>query len=272
MMECKSALSDAQGDMEAAAVILRKRGLAQAARRTGRAASEGLVGGWTAEDGGVGALVEVNCESDFVARTDDFRALVAELAAQVAAVDPPAEGWLDQPLQGGGGRTVRQRVAETAAKLGENIAATRFVRFAARDGLVGLYLHLGGKIGVLVEIAGDGAAARPEARTLAKELAMQVAAATPAYVARQDAPADVIEREKSIFRAQVEGAGKKPEVVERIVEGKLGGFFEQTVLLEQPSIRDPKMKVAQLVDVASASIGAPVRVQRFVRFKVGERS
>jgi elongation factor Ts len=179
MMECKAALQEANGDIEEATTILRKRGLAHAARKAGRATSEGLIGAYIHQGGKIGVLVELNCESDFVARTDDFQ-------------------------------------------------------------------------------------------TLLKEIALQVAAATPLYVRRDDVPADVVERERSIYRAQLEGSGKPPPVVDKIVEGKLGSFYEQVVLLDQPSIRDAKLTINQMLQAAIAKLGENIGVARFVRFRVGE--
>jgi elongation factor Ts len=179
MMECKNALTEANGDLEAATTLLRKRGLAQAAKRAGRSTSEGLIGHYIHMGGKVGVLVELNCESDFVARTEDFQ-------------------------------------------------------------------------------------------TLAKELAMHIAAASPLYVRREDVPADVVEREKAIYRSQMEGAHKPAAVIDKIVEGKLGSFYEQVVLLDQPSIRDPKVTIGQMITAAIAKMGENVGVSRFARFKVGE--
>jgi elongation factor Ts len=179
MMECKAALQEANGDVEEATTILRKRGLAQAAKKSGRSTGEGLIGAYIHQGGKIGVLVELNCESDFVARTDDFQ-------------------------------------------------------------------------------------------TLLKELALQVAAASPQYVRRDDIPADVLERERTIYRAQMQNSGKPPQVIDKIVEGKLGSFYEQVVLLDQPSIRDPKTTVDQMVQATIAKLGENIGIARFIRFKVGE--
>jgi elongation factor Ts len=165
---------------------------------------------------------------------------------------------------------VQTRVAATIAKLGENIGVGRFVRLAGD--MVAVYIHLGGKLGVLVELGGaTGAAAQHEAvQTLAKELAMQVAAASPQYASRSEVPADVLEHERSIYRAQMEGQNKPANVIEKIIEGKLGAFYQQVVLPDQPSIRDPKVPVSQLVAGAAKAAGATLEVRRFARLKVGE--
>lgn len=267
MMECKAVLVETNGDVEQAITLLRTRGLAQVAKKAGRSTSEGLVGTYLSDDGRLGVLVEVNCESDFVARTDDFQALVRDAAAAIAgAGDGVTADWVADP-----NGPIGQKMAAAIAKLGENMAVPRFVRYAS-DGVVGQYVHLGGKIGVMVDLAvGDaGAPARDEFKTLVKEIAMQVAAASPQYLTREEVPADVLEREKGIYRGQMEGSGKPAAVVDKIVEGKLGSFYEQVVLLDQASIRDPKVKVADVVAQAVKALGTDVRVTRFSRLKVGE--
>lgn len=267
MMECKSVLVETNGDVEQAITLLRTRGLAQVAKKAGRSTSEGLVGTFLSDDGKVGVLVEVNCESDFVARTDDFQALVRHAAVSIAeAGDRATDTWVADP-----NGPIGQRVAAAIAKLGENMAVPRFARYAT-TGVIGQYLHLGGKIGVMVDVAVDdpAAAAREEFKALVKEIAMQVAAASPQYLTRDEVPADVLDREKAIYRGQVEGTGKPPAVVEKIVEGKLGSFFEQVVLVDQPSIREQKVKVAEVIAQAARTLGTGVRVSRFARLKVGE--
>jgi elongation factor Ts len=267
MMECKNALTEAGGDFEEANTILRKRGLATAAKKAGRATSEGLIGHKVAADGSAGVLVEVNCESDFVARTPDFQQLVADVIGEIEKAGEAAnDSWLKDP-QG----PVVKRLTPAIAKLGENMAVPRFVRYAGK-GYVGQYIHLGGKIGVMVEFGGVTAdiAKRDEFTTLVKEIAMQIAAASPSYVSRQSIPSDVLEKEKSIYRAQMESSGKPANVIDKIVEGKLGSYYSQVVLPDQASIRDPKMSVKDVLGAASKTLGAPLTVTRFGRLKVGE--
>src|SRR5262245_17112543 len=267
MMDCKAALEEAQGNFDEATTILRKKGLASAAKKAGRATSEGLIGHKVSADHSTGILVEVNCETDFVARTDDFQQLIADvLAAIERAGDAATDAWLRDP-QG----PVHQRVAAGIGKLGENMAVPRFVRYAHR-GYVGQYIHVGGKIGVQVEFTGatPAIANREEFPTLVKEIAMQVAAASPTYVSRSAVPHDALEKEKAIYRAQMENSGKPANVIDKIVDGKLGSYYTQVVLPDQPSIRDPKMTVAQVIAAANKALGADVSVTRFVRLKVGE--
>ena len=266
MMECKAALVEAGGNMEEAVTLLRKRGLAQAAKRAGRATSEGMIGSLVSPDQKRGVLVEVNCETDFVARTDDFQTLVKEAAATVMeAGEAATPQWLQDPAG-----PIAQKVTAAIAKTGENMGAPRCAFFAT-DGILGQYIHMGGKIGVMVDLRGTPAAlATDAARTLLKEIAMHVAAASPQFVRRDQVGADALERERGIYRAQLEGQNKPANVIDKIVEGKLGSYFEQVVLLDQPSIRDPKVKVSQMVADASREAGGSLEVARFVRLKVGE--
>jgi elongation factor Ts len=267
MMDCKAALTEANGNFEEANTILRKRGLASAAKKAGRAMSEGLIGHRVTADHSSGILVEVDCESDFVARTDDFQQLIQNALNEIEKMgDAANDPWL-KDLNG----PVHKHVAAAIAKLGENMAVPRFVRYAGQ-GYVGQYIHLGGKIGVQVEFGGvtPALSRRHEFTTLVKEIAMQIAAASPTYVSRQAVPAAVLDKEKSIYRAQMESSGKPAHVLDKIVEGKLGSFYQQVVLPDQPSIRDPKVTVAQVLDAASKTLGVPVTVTRFARLKVGE--
>jgi len=269
MMECKNALTEANGDPEEATTILRKRGLASAAKKAGRSANEGLIANKVAADHSWGILAEVNCESDFVARTPDFVALMDEVLAEIEkAGDAASEAWLKDP-QG----PVIKHIAPVIAKLGENMGVSRFVRFAGK-GYVGQYIHLGGKIGVMVELAGvtPEISGRDEFNALVKELAMQVAAASPSYASRAEVPADLLEKEKAIYRAQMEGSGKPANVLEKIIEGKLGSYYKQTVLTDQDSIRDTtgKTSVKDVLAAANKALGASVSVTRFARLKVGE--
>jgi len=267
MMDCKAALEEANGNVEEANTILRKKGLASAAKKAGRATSEGLIGHAVTADNSGGVLVEVNCESDFVARTDDFQQLLKDIITEINAKGDAADvAWLQDP-----NGPVYPLVAAAIAKLGENMAVPRFVRYAGQ-GYVGQYIHLGGKLGVQVEFSGvtPEIAAKDEFGALVKEVAMQIAAASPAYAARTEVPADLLEKEKAIYRGQMEGTGKPANVIDKIVEGKLGSFYSQVVLVDQPSIREPKLSVADVIAAANKSFGASIAVTRFARLKVGE--
>src|SRR4051812_43332428 len=244
MMECKNALTEANGDFEEANTILRKRGLASAAKRAGRTASEGLIANTVAADHSSGILAEVNCESDFVARTPDFQQLMQQVLAEIdKAGDAANEAWL-KDAQG----PIVRHLTPIIAKLGENMAVSRFVRYAGA-GYVGQYIHQGGKIGVMVEVAGvtPETSGRKEFEIFVKEIGMQIAALGPAYATREQVPADLLEKEKSIYRAQMENSGKPANVLEKIIEGKLGAYYKQVVLPDQESIRDPKLSVKDAI-------------------------
>ncbi|HMF92763.1 MAG TPA: translation elongation factor Ts [Vicinamibacterales bacterium] len=270
MMECKNALTEANGDFDEATTILRKRGLASAAKKAGRTASEGLIANTVASDHSSGILAEVNCESDFVARTPDFQQLMQSVLDEIAeAGDAANDAWLKDP-----NGPIARHLTPLIATLGENMTVSRLVRYAG-NGYVGQYIHQGGKIGVMVEFGGvtAGIEQREEFQTLVREIAMQIAAGNPAYARREDVPANVLEKEKAIYRAQMENSGKPANVLEKIIEGKLGAFYKQMpggVLPDQESIRDPKMSVKQVIDAAGKALGAPVAVTRFARLKVGE--
>jgi len=268
LMDCKAALAAAGGDMEGAVDALRKKGLAAAAKRSSRIASEGVVCAWV--EGGSGALAEVNCETDFVARTGEFVELAKGIAALVNAKAPhDVEEALTLPTGGG---SLGEVLSEKVAKIGEKISFRRFSRFetpAGTPGMVVSYIHAGGKIGVLVQVSGaDPSNAAVSA--LAKDLAMQVAAANPTYVGRSDVPAQVIEREKAIYREQAKASGKPDKILDKIAEGKLEKYFGDFCLVEQAFIKDPDRKVAQLLAEAGKAAGAGIAVAAFARFQVGE--
>ena len=269
MMECKAALTEANGNFDEATTILRKRGLASAARKAGRTASEGLIGNRVAADHSSGILVEVNCESDFVARTDDFQKLIQDILTEIEQAGEAANAaWLTDA-----NGPVVALLKPVIGKLGENMAAPRLVRHAGK-GYVGQYIHPGAKVAVQVEFAGvtPDVAKRAEFTTLVKEIAMQIAAASPIYVSRGDVPADVLDKERAIYRAQVADARKPANIVDKIVEGKLGSYYKQVVLPDQESVRDPKTTVADVLAAASKALGATVSVSRFARLRVGETS
>ena len=276
IMDCKRALEKAGGDLDQAAQILREEGVAKADKKTGREAGEGLVAAYVTPAGDAGALVEVNCETDFVARNDRFAALASELAEQVCAEGgvPDVGVFLDRPARiGPPGQTVGQRIKETIARLGENIVVRRAAYVAAVNGRTAAYVH-GGKIGVLVEVgsAGPAVAGHEAVGRVARDVAMQVAAMSPRWVRREDVPPAVLEREKAVLRAQPDVQAKPAAMQEKIVLGRLGKFYAESCLLEQPYIRDESKKatVGDVLGAAGQTAGAPLEVRRFVRLKVGE--
>ena len=272
MMDCKSALVEAQGDMDQARDLLRKKGLAAAAKKASRTAAEGAIGSCILDGGTAGAIVEVNCETDFVAKTPDFQSLVKDIAEHVAK-NAPADvlALAEQPFAGTPGQTVGQLVQEKIAFIKENIVVRRFARFerpAGTKGLVAAYIHPpAANVGVLVELAAESADDAVLAG-LAKDVAMHVAAASPAaalYVSKDEVPADVLEKEKEIYRAQAAASGKPANVVDKIAEGKVREYYGTFCLLEQPYIREPKTTVGQLLKGKAS-------VKRFARLRRGEES
>jgi len=268
LMDCKAALTAAGGDLEKAVDNLRTKGLAAAAKKASRIASEGIVCAHV--EGPSGTLVEVNCETDFVAKTDEFAALVREVAALVNAKGP-ADVAEALTLPAGGG-TLSEKLTGKVAKIGEKISFRRFVRLDVLPGAPGMvvpYIHAGGKIGVLVAVSGAGPGNAAVA-ALAKDLAMQVAAANPSYVSRKDVPATVVEHEKSIYRDQAKASGKPDKILDKIADGKLEKYFSDFCLVEQAFIKDPDRKVGQLLADAGKAAGAEVSVRAFARYQVGE--
>jgi elongation factor Ts len=262
MMDCKKVLVEADGNLEAAVDLLRERGLGKAKGKAGRVTSEGRIAISVAEDGRRAALVEVNCETDFVARTDDFGELCDALA--VAARDGDATSPEAFLAAADGSGTLNDRLVGAIAKLGENIQVRRLQRMnVGEKGLIASYIHAGGKIGSAVAVEAEDPSSE-EVAALAHNLCMHVAAAAPSGVSRDDLPADEVEKERNVLRVQAEAEGKPDNVVEKMVEGRLNKFFKEVVLLEQPLVMDPD----QIVKKAAAAVGATVT--GFCRFQLGE--
>ncbi|BDG59378.1 translation elongation factor Ts [Caldinitratiruptor microaerophilus] len=271
MMDCKRALEEAGGDMERAVDILRERGLAQAAKKAGRVAAEGLVAAHVAPGGEVGALVEVNCETDFVARNEEFQSF-ARTVAELAATRRPADtdALLQLPYPGAGGTTVGDFQKGLIAKIGENQAVRRMALLEAPGGLVHRYVHGGtdaGRVGVLVAVTGGKGEAAEE---LAHEVALQIASMRPQYLRRDEVPEAVLEHEREVERARARSEGKPEARIPQIVEGRIGKFLKEVVLLEQAWVKDDKKTIAQLIEEYARKAGQPLAVQAFVRFEVGE--
>lgn len=255
MMECKKALTETGGDLEAAVELMRKQGLAKADKKSGRTAAEGRICARVSEDGKAAAIVEVNCETDFVAKGDDF----VKFADDVAAVALASSATTVEELLAGemrAGATVDQVRREMIAKIGENINVRRFERLSSQDGRIASYLH-GTRIGVLVELVGGDA-------ELGKDIAMHIAASKPLCCDEKGVPAEVIAKEKEIFSAQAQASGKPANIVEKMVEGRIGKFLGEITLVGQPFVKDPDQTVGRLLQSKGAS------VVRFVRFEVGE--
>ena len=257
MMDCKKALTECNGDAEKAIDFLREKGLAAAAKKAGRIAAEGIVGSYMTDDRKVGVIVEVNCETDFVAKTDDFKAFVATIAKQIAVKNPATvEELMEQTLVDDPAKTVNMLLNEAVAKIGEKISIRRFQR---AEGVVDTYVHLGGKIGVLVDVEGEAVAEKLH------DVAMQIAAAKPNCISRDDVNQADVEKEKEILRAQALNEPKpKPEaIIEKMVNGRIEKYYKDVCLMEQPFVKDQDQSVGQMV-------GGAFKVLSFTRFEMGE--
>jgi elongation factor Ts len=269
MMDCKRALGESNGNLDKAIALLREKGLASAAKKAGRVAAEGLVSTFTNDDHTRAVLAELNCETDFVAKTPDFGKLLTTIGQALLAADmiptvgdAAAVGSLKLPT----GKTLAEILNEAVASIGENIALRRYTRIDSNDGRVGSYVHAGGKIGVLVEVAG----ANEKHEEILKSLAMQIAAAMPRYVRREEVSSGDLAGEREIFRSQAAATGKPANVVEKIVDGKVEKFYREVCLLEQEYVRDPQLTVDKLLAAEAKQSGAALSVRRFVRYQLGE--
>jgi elongation factor Ts len=270
MMDCKRALGDTDGDIEAAVDWLRKKGLSAAASKAARVAAEGLIG--VATLGPIGAVVEVNSETDFVARNNEFQTFVRSVSALALDGNGEIES-LKEMAYPGSGRTVEAELTHLIATIGENLVLRRVNRLSAREGVVFSYVHnaLGpgiGKIGVIVALtstlAPDGLA------ELGKQLAMHIAAATPLYLDITSVPQAALDRERNVLREQARSTGRSDEIIEKMVDGRMRKFYEEVVLLEQIFVVDQKTKISVVVEQAAKAAGAPIRVAGFVRYALGE--
>ncbi|WP_405727557.1 translation elongation factor Ts [Anaerotignum sp.] len=274
MMDCKKALTEADGNMEKAVEILREKGLAASAKKAGRIASEGMVEIFLSEDNKVGAIVEVNSETDFVAKNQVFRdyvAAVAKQAAESTAADIEAffeEKWaLDEQF------TVKEALSQQVAVIGENLNIRRFERYTkAQAGKLVSYIHGGGRIGVMIELACENEA--DELVELGKNIAMQVAALNPKFIRESDVPAEFIEKETEILTIQAKNDpknAKKPDnIIAKMIEGRLKKELKEFCLVEQPYVKDTDMSVKQYIDSVAKVVGAPIEISRVVRFETGE--
>ncbi len=257
MMDCKKVLTETDGDMEKAIELLRERGIAKAAKKSGRVAAEGLVEAYISEDGKVGAIVEVNSETDFVAKNEEFKTFVMDVAKQVVEKNPKdVEELLNQEAIFEAGKTVNEALIGKIATIGENLSIRRFARFESK-GLIEKYIHGDGKIAVLVNMTkGD--------KELAKDLCMQIAAARPEFVTREEVPQERVDKEMEILKVQAMNEGKPEQIAEKIVQGRVGKFYEEICLVDQVFVKDSSMKVSELLKQKDAEI------VEFARFEKGE--
>lgn len=275
MMDCKKALKETEGDMEKAIEWLRQKGIARADKAAGRVAAEGLVDSYVQPEGRVGVLAEVNCQTDFVARNDAFKSLVHNIANQAATVDS-VESLMTQPYIEDNSVTVDQFIKQTVAHLGENIQLRRFTKFepaAGTQGIVDSYIHTGGRVGVMVELdcKSDAVAGREEFKTLARNIAMQVAACPNVeYVNVDEIPAELVQKEKDIEMGRDDLGNKPQNIKEKIVQGRIEKRLKEMTLLDQPYIRDQSISVEDMIKQNISALGENIQVRRFVRFILGE--
>ncbi len=268
MMDCKAALTETNGDVEAAIDWLRKKGLSKAAKKADRVAAEGLIGIATSPQ--KGAVVEVNAETDFVARNDDFQALVKQIADVALSTGGDAEAVKAAKI---GDKTVQETIASAIATIGENMSLRRTASLSVSQGVVGTYMHNSiseglGKIGVLVALESGGDA--QELAALGRLLAMHIAATAPLAVDSSGLAPEVIEREKGVLADKAKASGKPANVIEKIVESGLKSYYKEVCLLDQPYVHDDKKSVAQALKEAEGKVGGPIKVTGFVRYKIGE--
>lgn len=262
MMDCKKALTETDGDKEKAVEILREKGLATAAKKAGRIAAEGIVKDYVANN--VGVILEVNAETDFVAKNDQFLDFVNTVAKAVADANPADVEALKAVEVNG--TTVGDMLTEKIATIGENMNIRRFARY---EGDVATYIHAGGKIGVLVKFDTD-VADKDGFKEFAKDIAMQIAAVNPAYVRPSEVPADVVEKEKEILTAQAINEGKPANIAEKMVAGRIHKFYKEICLIEQPFIKDGDLSVAKYVEEKAKELGGKIEIVSFARFEKGE--
>ena len=265
MMDCKKALTEAGGDFDKAEEILREKGLSKVRKRSERAADEGKIVAILTDDMKNGVMLELNSETDFVARTDDFVNFAEELSMAILQDNPSDSQWQNLDLDG---ETAGAKLDALSAKLGEKLEMRRFVRYEAAEGnLLDAYIHGGGKLGVMLEAKVDGD--KGKAQTVMHDLAMQIAAASPSAVCREEVPSEEIEKELEIYRIQARNEGKPEKVIDRIAEGKIGKYFSEICLLEQPFVKEPKTPIADYLKSVKKEQGIDVDPVRYERFALG---
>ena len=267
MMDCKKALTQTDGDIEKAIEFLREKGLAAAAKKAGRVAAEGVVKTFISSDLKNASIVEVNCETDFVAANDQFLSFVDKLAELIVNTDANTVEELEA-IAFEGEKTVKEALTELIATLGENMTIRRFKKFSVEKGALQTYIHGGGRIGVVVELGCD--VDSPVLAEVGKDLCMQVAAANPLFLTEADVDQESIEKEKEIYRVQALNEGKPEKIVEKMVEGRIKKYYKEVCLVDQVWVRDGEKTISKYVEEKSKEVGSPITVKSFVRFERGE--
>lgn len=257
MMDCKRALQEAEGDMEKAVKLLRERGMAVAAKKASRVAKDGKISAKVSDDGKTGVMIEINCETDFVTRNENFQAFVTKMTDQSMGVDNPAEAFKDE-------------ITAAIAEIGENIILRKSEKFVAENGAVSSYIHMGGKVGVMVEfgLENEATATNDVFKALGLDICLHVAAINPMALDRDGVPAHLVEEEKALFAKQVEG---KPEnIIENILKGKLNKFYATNCLLEQGFVKEDKTSISELLAAKGKELGDTITIKRYTRWQLGE--
>jgi len=273
MMECKKALAETEGDIDGAIDVLRTRGLASLAKKAGRATNEGAIAAAISDDGKTGALIEVNCETDFVGSNATFTGFVEWLAEMVTGNDPADVDALKQLRCSDSGLTVEESFGDLVGKLGENMNVARFTRQTIDgNGAISSYIHGGAKIGIMVlfELGNQETGDNPVFKQYARDVAMQVAAADPIAVSREDFDQEIIDHELSIYRAQAADSGKPEAIQEKMAEGRLNKFFKEQALVEQAFVKDMDISITDLTNRIAKEVGDTITIKKFVRFNLGE--
>ena len=273
MMDCKKALVEADGDMDKAVEWLREKGLAAAAKKAGRIAAEGVVASYVSDDAKVGVVVEVNCETDFVAKTDNFINFSKNVAKHIAMANPAdVDALMNQKFVDDESKTITDLVSDATVSIGEKISIRRFARYETNKGAVESYIHMGGKIGVLLLVENDNAEsiATETFKTFYHDVALQIAAAKPTYVKKEEVPAENLAKEREILRAQALNEGKPEKIVDKMVDGRIQKYYKEVCLVEQPFVKDGDKSISQLTAEVAKEIGANINIVSFERFERGE--
>ncbi|QAA33221.1 translation elongation factor Ts [Clostridium manihotivorum] len=267
MMDCKKALTETNGDMEKAVEVLREKGLAAAAKKAGRVAAEGIVKTFISEDKKSAGIVEVNCETDFVAANEEFVGFAAKLAEMASTTTvATVEEFVAQKFNEE--QTVQEFLTALIAKLGENMSVRRFQKFSVENGITQSYIHGGGRIGVVVELGCETAS--PVLEEVAKELCMQVAAANPLFLDKSKVDTESVEKEREIYRVQALNEGKPEKIVDKMVEGRIQKYYKEVCLVEQPWVKDGDKTITKYLQEKSKEVGSPININTFVRYERGE--
>ncbi len=269
MMDCKKALNESNGDSEKAVEILREKGLSAAAKKAGRIAAEGIVKTYISEDGKVASIVEVNCETDFVAVNEAFVEFTGNVSKQIATTNVDTiESFVEEKYIADDSKSVQDAVTALIAKLGENMAVRRFKKLTVENGVIASYIHGGGRIGVLVKLECEKAS--DVLKEVAKDIAMQVAATNPLFLNRDLVDNTELEKEKEIYRVQALNEGKPEKIVEKMVMGRIQKYYKENCLVEQVWVKDADFTIEKYLQAKSKEVGAPITVSTFVRFEKGE--